>query len=134
MRTSQNGGEQARGLAHEAHDQPWPCAALVEIDLLGCAKILAQHLFDIVHHALVREPHGDLEIYAERAVIEIHRADTRNAVIDQDDLFVQEPTGIAVHVDAVAHHAEGMGNAGKPDDQMVWLLWNQHAHVYAAHG
>ena len=45
------------------------------------------------------EPHRDLEIDAERAVVEVHRADPRDPVVDQDDLLVEEPLGVAVDVD-----------------------------------
>src|SRR3546814_6783088 len=65
-------------------------------------EVLAQHGLDSGRERSVRHHDRQLEVEAERAVVEIGGADGNDAIVHQQHLLVQEARLVAVDLDASA--------------------------------
>ena len=69
-------------------------------DRLGIGEVCLEHRAHLRRQFEVGDAHGDLEVQAERAVVEIRRADRAVLVIDERDFLMHESARVLKEPDA----------------------------------
>ena len=98
----------------------------------GFGKIGFEHLRDIVGEARVGGHDHQLEVQAERTVVQVGAAHGSGLVVDQHDLLMQEAGQVAVDLHARANRLIRIQRGGQEHHVVVRPRWDQDAHVHPA--
>ena len=82
-------------------------------------EVFVEHVLDLVSEAAIDCQQGNLEVQAERAVVQVGTPNRADVIIHQHHLLMQKPGLVTEHTYPRAHRFEGKQAGGGVDDAVV---------------